>query len=307
MDTRQLQIFLAVAEAGSITRAAEDLNMSQPALTTGIRNLETSLDTRLFERLPRGVRLTATGEALCRHARLVFTQIDDARSEIDLLKSVLPHEVKVGAGPVWQRCFLPDVVADLSRRHARFEVVVRGGYEQELFAMLRSGEVEFALTEIGHTSDENAFVSQILRTDYYAVICHETHPLIARQPVSLDDLIAYRWAMPDRAEYARRRLNGLFFAANLAEPEVALRSNSLDFLLTTVRECDLLSFVVCTEEEKGNPWPGLVSLRCDFELPSRHAGIVRRAGGWRSPGARLLADELVKRCLGPEFVEADEV
>ena len=305
MDTRQLQIFLAVAEAGSITRAAAELNMSQPALTTGIRNLETTLDTRLFERLPRGVRLTATGEALFRHARLVFTQIDDARSEIDTLKNILPHEVKIGAGPVWQRRFLPEIVADLSRRHSRIEVVVRGGYEQELFAMLRSGEVEFALTEIGHTADENAFVSHVLRTDHYAVVCARSHPLCERQPVSLNDLVDYRWAMPDRAEYARRRLNGLFFAENLPAPEVALRSNSLGFVLRTVSECELLSFVVCTEEEQAEDWPGLVSLRCDFELPSRKAGIVRRAGGWRSPGARMLAEELMERCLGPGAITED--
>lgn len=305
MDTRQLQIFLAVAEAGSITRAASELHMSQPALTTGIRNLEASLDTRLFDRLPRGVRLTATGEALYRHARLVFTQIDDARSEIDTLKNILPHEVKIGAGPVWQRRYLPQIVADLSRRHGRIEVVVRGGYEQELFAMLRSGEVEFALTEIGHTSDENAFVSRVLRTDFYAVICAEDHPLTARQPVSLDDLVAYRWAMPDRAEYARRRLNGLFFAENLTAPDVALRSNSLGFILRTVAKCDLLSFVVCTEEEKVDDWAGLTTLSCDFELPSRQAGIVRRAGGWSSPGAHLLARELVTCCLGPDAAEDD--
>ncbi len=305
MDTRQLQIFLAVAKAGSITRAAAELNMSQPALTTGIRNLEASLDTRLFERLPRGVRLTATGEALFRHARLVFTQIDDARSEIDTLKNILPHEVKIGAGPVWQRRFLPQIVADLSRSHARFEVVVRGGYEQELFAMLRSGEVEFALTEIGHTSDENAFHSRVLRTDFYAVVCAKDHPLTRRQPVSLDDLVAYRWAMPDRAEYARRRLNGMFFAENLAAPDVALRSNSLGFILRTVSECDLISFVVCTEDEQDDHWTGLTTLQCNFDLPSRQAGIVRRAGGWRSPGARLLAEDLIARCLGPDAVAED--
>jgi len=292
METRQLRYFLAIAEAESVTGAAATLNISQPALTSVIRNLEEELDTRLFERLPRGVCLTETGEALFRHARTVLTQLNDAHSEIRNLKQAVQHEVAIGAGPMWLRMILPEIVGGFSRAHPEYEVVVRGGYEQALFELLRSGAVEFVITEIGHTASERAFVTQALSTDRYEIICREDHPLVSRQPLSLQDLQGYRWAMPDKAQYARRRLNGLFFAENLPAPEVSLRSSSLPFITSVLLASDLLSFVVCTPEDM-RLGPGLATLCTAFELPSRKAGIVQRAGGWLSHGASLLKDALV--------------
>ncbi|CAM4386599.1 LysR family transcriptional regulator [Palleronia rufa] len=278
MDTRHLRFFVAVVEAGSITRAAEALNISQPALTVGVRNLEAELDAQLFDRLPRGVRMTSTGEALYRHARTVFTQIEDARTEIETIKRLVKHEVRIGVGPIWLRQYLPGIVARMTRAHPGYEIIVRGGYEQSLFSMLRTGEIEFALTEIADTSTENAFVTQVLTTDRYSVLCRKGHPLTGHGPISLAELEAFHWAMPDQADYAKRRLNGLFHAQNLPAPMISLRSDSLRFITHVLLESDMLSFVVLTGSDD-NLGSNLQVLETQVELPSRSAGIVRRSGG----------------------------
>src|SRR5947209_4370045 len=78
MDLRHLRYFIAVAEEGHITRAAERLGMQQPPLSQQIRGLERELDVRLFRRLPRGVELTDAGSALLTQARLILSQVDQA-------------------------------------------------------------------------------------------------------------------------------------------------------------------------------------------------------------------------------------
>ncbi len=147
MKLNQIKYFIAVAEAGSTTRAAEMLNLTQPAITRGIHHLEEEIGVRLFERLPRSIRLTRLGEAYLRHARAVFVQLDNARAEMSYLAENPVEEIVIGAGPTWLRATLPEVVSDLSRAFPEVSIRVRGGYDKQLLTMLDRGEVAFVLTE----------------------------------------------------------------------------------------------------------------------------------------------------------------
>ena len=82
MSFEELTSFVAVAEEGAIMRAARRLHITQPPLTRRIRQLEEELGTPLFERLPRGVRLTPAGELLLPRARAILAAVDDARSAV---------------------------------------------------------------------------------------------------------------------------------------------------------------------------------------------------------------------------------
>ena len=111
LKTRQLMLLIAIGDEGNIHRAAEILNMSQPAASKLLKDLEDVLGISLFERLPRGMRATWYGETMIRHARIALSSLSQAGSELEALKTGRFGEVSVGAitGPALS--LLPQAVA----------------------------------------------------------------------------------------------------------------------------------------------------------------------------------------------------
>src|ERR1700678_131684 len=110
MHSRLLRHFLGVVEKRNITAAAEALNISQPALTRSIRQLEKTIGVPLFERLPTGVVLTKQGEVLARRVKLMELEYRHALSEISALEQGMTGVLRVGGGPLWVSMILPDVI-----------------------------------------------------------------------------------------------------------------------------------------------------------------------------------------------------
>jgi DNA-binding transcriptional LysR family regulator len=97
LKTRQLLLLIAIADEGNIHRAAETLNVSQPAASKLLKDLEDMMKVQLFERLPRGMRATLYGEVMIRHARIALASLGEAGSEIDSLKEGYVGNVRVGS------------------------------------------------------------------------------------------------------------------------------------------------------------------------------------------------------------------
>src|SRR3954453_17075083 len=103
----QLAAFRAVADKGSVGRGADALMVSQPAVSKQIKELERSLGVVLFERHPKGVRLTDAGELLAGYARRIFSLIDEAERAVDDLQSLRRGKLSIGASPTLGTYFLP--------------------------------------------------------------------------------------------------------------------------------------------------------------------------------------------------------
>src|SRR5262245_18967895 len=99
MNLRHLRTFVAIAEAGGVARAVDRLHLSQPAVSRQISALENELGVMLFERSGRGVRLTAQGEDLLRHTRIVLNQAESLRERATALSSGRTGVLRVGASP----------------------------------------------------------------------------------------------------------------------------------------------------------------------------------------------------------------
>jgi DNA-binding transcriptional LysR family regulator len=108
-----LRQFLAVAKAGSISAGAQDLAMSQPAVTKAIHRLEDELGVSLFERRARGIALTRFGEALLRHAKLIETEWSFAQAEIGAFRAGHAGRLRIGGGPFFGAALLPRAIARL--------------------------------------------------------------------------------------------------------------------------------------------------------------------------------------------------
>ncbi len=284
MDLVQIRHFLAVAHHGSLSRAADALNISQPGLTKSIRGLEGRLGVPLFVRRARGVDLTAYGEALLDHARAVDMQLRDARAEIQAMANGGAGLVVIGAGPSWLTRHLPRAVLNLvdKRPGLRFKIV--GGFNGALMPALVNGSLDMIVAALPDGPPLPGLAHVPLTRDEMTIVVSNRHPLLQRSGLQLADLAGWRWILPEPNVLSRSRLAALFLARGLAPPEPTIEYDSLSFLLSTLRDGDLLTFA--NRQLLALPEAfGLATLEVKGGSMERHAGIIHRRANPRAPAA----------------------
>src|SRR6266700_7704663 len=122
MDVRDLQVFLSVAKHLNYTRAAEEVNLSQPSVSVRMRELERDLGTRLFEQLGKKIALTEAGQLLVPYATRVIAVMSDARQAIDELQGLERGHLRIGASTTPGMYLIPRTIANFKQRYPKIEV-----------------------------------------------------------------------------------------------------------------------------------------------------------------------------------------
>lgn len=289
-DGRSLAQFLAVAECRSFTAASANLNLTQPALTKSVRQLERALGVTLFERLPRGVELTPIGKALFDHARLLRTELASAAATLDALRSGRQGQVRVGAGHTAGTGILPAAIAALHARAPDVRVHTRYATTEALIAALRSGELDLLVAALPETLPEDV-VAEPLRTSRFAVMARRGHRLAKLRNGDISVLRDATWALPEPGDTGRERLTALLRKHGLPPPTVAAESNSVPFYTALVRASDHLG-IAPRDRLRGPDATGLIALDIPAATWERTMGLVFRKRTSRTPAAQALAESL---------------
>ncbi len=215
----------AVAQHGSIRKAAEALHIASSALNRRILDLEAEVGSPLFERLPRGVRATAAGELFLAYVRRSLKELRLVEAQIDGLHGLVRGRVRVAVAESVTGRMLPDAIADYQHDHPGIGFSVTVGGPREIAAALLRDRVDLILThELGHDADivELAAVPQPL-----CVLVSPEHPLAARGSLRLRDCVGFPIAMPDETLAARAMIDSALQHASI-KFEPALVSNSIE-------------------------------------------------------------------------------
>jgi DNA-binding transcriptional LysR family regulator len=145
MTLRQLEVFMAVAQAQSFRRAAERLHTSQPALSQHVRELEDELGARVLDRLRRTVQLTDAGRLLLDHAHRVFATLHSARESIGELEGLQRGSLVIGASTTPGIYLLPRVIATFRRRHPNIAVNLRIANSRVIEQRIRANELDLGV------------------------------------------------------------------------------------------------------------------------------------------------------------------
>lgn len=174
MNTKQLQYFLATAEQGSITGAARELDVAQPAISLQLANLEHELKIKLFERDFRGVELTTAGQKFELHARLILTQIQAAKTELLGSKKECKGQVVVGLSQSTCNVLSVELLTELEHRFANIELTFRIGPSHTIDQWLNDEQIDIALSynPTRHSAASNGIV--LLHESLYLYISR--HP-----------------------------------------------------------------------------------------------------------------------------------
>jgi DNA-binding transcriptional LysR family regulator len=194
---RELRQFVEVANRRSISRAAENLNISQPALSRAIRQLEESYGAPLFVRTGGGVVLSPAGSALYSRAVRVLPALDEAREEIEHLQGRAKAVLHIATGDLWGLVILPEVIRGFAQTHPDVVVHLSITNDGTRFEGLRNGvyDLVFGTLSYKYEAVMQAEFEALVRQATY-VYCDARHPLAAGAAPDLETLLAQRWISP---------------------------------------------------------------------------------------------------------------
>lgn len=288
---KQIRYFTAAAEAGQVSQAAVELNVSQSAVTAAIQQLENTLDIRLFDRLPGGVSLTAEGARFLQHARNVMAAVEEAMRVPRSANSRATGRVRVGLTYTVAGYFLP-------RHHARFarnfpgiglELVEadRAAIEQGLL----DGSLDLAVMLVSNLVAADRIQSETLIRSKRRLWTPPDHPLLKAGAVGLADVARHPYVMLTVDEAGETA--GRYWARTPFRPDVVFRTSSVEAVRSMVAAgmgVTILSDMVY------RPW-SLEGQRIETrllvdEIPTMDVGLAWTPDRPRSAAARAFHDFL---------------
>lgn len=277
LKLRHFQLFLALDEHRNLHRAAAQLNMSQPAASKLLSDLEANMGVRLFDRHPRGLAPNWYGEIMIRHAHSVLSSLRHTGEELTALRDGNIGTVAVGTVMAPAVTLLTSAIEQVHRDRPELKISVDVDVSKALVPRLLEGELDFAITRIPAGSDIERFVFEEIGEEELCFVCREGHPLVGKNPLSLADMATYPWSLQPPGALMRQRVDSLFLHHQVTPPRqvvdtadllvsLALVSKSDTITVTTRETADLLCapqrfrLLPFSETLSVQPY-GLVSLR----------------------------------------------
>jgi DNA-binding transcriptional LysR family regulator len=229
---RQLQYFVAVAEQGSVSRAARRLSISQSSATEAIKELESDLGVALFERHPRGLSITHKGHQFLRHATKILTDVSDARRSFSGEAEAQAGRLQLGVTSLVAGYVLSDLLARYRRAYPAVSVTATEDNGDYLEHLLVGGELDVAVMVISNLRDRMALQAEILEVSPYRLWLPLGHPLAAADIIGVNDIAAEPLIMLTIDEIEEN--TGKLLMALGARPQVAFRTRSVEAVRSLV-------------------------------------------------------------------------
>jgi DNA-binding transcriptional LysR family regulator len=233
LKLRDLHVLLAVVQRGSMAKAANELAMSQPAVSKAIADMERELGVRLLDRTPRGVEPTKYGLALMKRGWAIFDELRQGVQELEFLADPSVGELRIGSSEGMAAGLLPAIIREISRRHPRIVINV----SQALFATTQYRDLQERSVDLlfgrvfGPPPPEEGVVVENLFDDRVVIVVGKHHPLARSRRLTLANLSEQRWILPPPGSEAGRLAAEIFASRGLELPHAPVTTISIHLAL----------------------------------------------------------------------------
>lgn len=286
LKARHLRLITALYDHGNLKQVAEISHVTVPAVSKALAELEKGLGLELFSRTAQGLRPTAYGECLVRHARTLMTEIHQARDELKSLSSGAEGKVHVGAFPAATSVLLPQAIALLKQRSPRTNVLVTEGIAQTLLPELWQGRVDIVVGRLPVRNATDGFDEKELLDEPVSLMIRNQHPLARKKRLKWSDLQPYPWVLPPTGTILRAPLE-----RTLEQHGVALPNNYVETLSTSLARAYLLvtdAIAVMAGAVAQDAAQPLKILPLTFPHVMRPRGVLWNKNRGLTPGAELM-------------------
>ncbi|MGB7319059.1 MAG: LysR substrate-binding domain-containing protein [Planktotalea sp.] len=292
LKLKQLRLLIAVGAHRNLRNAAREMNISQPAATMILKELELDFEVTLFERTNRGVSPTVYGDTLIRHAKLILAQLAHAAQELDDLGEGRRGRVVVGTLLAASSHLLPRAIEALLEIRPDVSIKVVEGTNEVLMPALRAGEIDLVVGRLPTYRHRDDLVQDKLFDETIHAIVRPGHPLANKQTLTFEDLKPYPWIIPPLETTLRRQLDHFFVVQGQYEPPMAIESISYLTNRALTQSRDFIGIVpahVAVEDISNGT---LARLNWDVPFGNNPIGVSYRKEGRLSPASLALLEVL---------------
>lgn len=278
---KQLRAFVSVADAGSFTEAAQRLHLTQSGLSLLVKELETELGVRLFDRSTRRIRLSVAGSDFYPQALRVLEDLDSAVNSTLQLQEKQRGSIRVACTPLYSTGLLPQALTGYQARYPAIRVRLLDSLNEQALSRVANGEADIGIAPTRPTSQD--IIQEPLFRDRFTLICPTDHPLARRKRVSWAQALAYPFVSLTRDYTARLQADLI-----ARSPSLTLRPTQEVSFLTTALGMVKWGHGITALPSCALPmveWFGLAAIAVDEPAVDRMVCLFQRRGQSLSPAA----------------------
>ena len=289
LKLQDLHVLMAVVQAGTMGKAAQRLNTTQPNISRAIAELEHAFGVRLLDRHPKGVAPTEYGRALLDCGTAVFDELRQGVKKIELLADPGAGEVRVGSTLYTGETFVTAVIDRLSRRYPRMTFhLVTSDKTDTLYRDLHERKVDFLIARKGsHLSDEK-LAFEMLYAPSSVVVAGSRSPWARRRRITLAELVNEPWVLPSPEDIMGPTYLDIFSASRLDHPRIAVVATEPGARLNLVATGRFLS--ILTSVLRLSKSPAITVLPVKLQHAGAPVGIISLKNHRLSPVAQLFIE-----------------
>jgi DNA-binding transcriptional LysR family regulator len=297
LKVRDLEVFLAVVECGSMASAAAQLGVTQPAVSEIVAGLESTFGARLFDRSPQGVETTLYGRALLTRALAVLDELKQGAKEIAFLADPTVGELRIGAPESIAGGFLPTVIERFARDYPGIFMHVDQLTTPALdLPTLRARKLDMALTRLAHADDppDSDLNVEILFNDEVVVVAGLNSRWARRGKIELADLAKARWILTPTGSLNPELVAEAFEISKVKPPKTALTTFSVHLRTHLLSTSEYVTAMPRSVLEFNAKKFGLKALPIKLPVRSFPVAVVTLKNRTLSPVAKLFVEYLSK-------------
>ncbi|EAM3717693.1 LysR family transcriptional regulator [Salmonella enterica subsp. enterica serovar 4,12:d:-] len=284
---RHLHTFVAVAQQGTLGRAAETLNLSQPALSKTLNELEQLTGTRLFERGRLGAQLTVPGEQFLTHAVKVLDALNTAGQALNRKEDASADVVRVGALPTAALGILPAAIGRFHQQQKSTSLQVATMNNTMLLAGLKSGEIDLGIGRMSDPELMGGLNYELLFLESLKLVVRPGHPLL-QETITLSRVMEWPVVVSPKGTVPRQNADALLQSQGCKMPAGCIETLSASLSRQLTVDYDYVWFVPSGAVKEDLRQATLVSLPVPTQSAGEPIGILTRVDILLSTGAQML-------------------
>lgn len=295
MDIRQITYFVAVAQNGSFSKAAEMLSLSQPALSLAVKKLEEELGTKLFYSFNKRQELTDEGRALLDSARELLDAYQRTVENVHTSRTSRSGTFTLGLSPLFGACFFGDLIPEFYREYPDIHITVIEDGANKIDERIAGGQVDLAVTL--KTERLATFASCHFTTQRNAALLHRSHPLAGEKELTVAQLREEPFAIFNQDFILHRQILSACHSAGF-RPKIALLSSQWDFMVELVAKNHAVSILPKPVMDK-HPDPSVACVPLSDSMKYWDIALAWNKDRYMSNACRLFLD-FVRAHLPPD-------